>query len=203
MGLKHTVKERGKDQLGDPAHHMAVKQLLAAVGEDPNRAGLEDTPRRFLQAWQDLFWGLRISEDEFLASINRTFAVKHSQMISVKKIHFNSMCEHHLLPFIGEATVAYIPSKDGPGVIGISKLAHIVKYYAARPQVQERLTDQIADALEKLMSPLGIGVSVQAKHLCMAIRGPEVPEAITETTALRGVIANDHAKAEFLSLIRC
>ena len=181
-----------------------IQKLLNHLGEDIHRDGLVDTPKRVVKAYKELTWGLRISEEEFLSSIDRTFEVKHDQMIAVRNIKFTSLCEHHLLPFIGTATVAYIPDVTiGNKVIGISKLARIVRYYAAMPQIQERMTTQIANSLETLIQPAGVGIWVDAVHTCMSIRGVKAEGSSTVTSDLRGNI-REHAatRAEFLALAR-
>jgi len=182
----------------------SITNLLKFVGEDVTRNGLIETPKRVVKAYEELTWGLRVSEDEFFDSIAKEFELAYDQMVAVRSIRFTSMCEHHLLPFIGTATVAYIPDAKKNGmVIGISKLARLVEYYAARPQIQERMTTQIAKALETLMSPLGTGVWIDAVHTCMSIRGVKAVGASTVTSDLRGVIReNPETRSEFLSLAR-
>lgn len=181
------------------------RKILTYIGEDVTRDGLLDTPKRVVKALEELTWGLRISEKDFLKSMARKFEYAHDQMISVRNIRFASLCEHHILPFIGTTTVAYIPRTEfGKGkIIGISKLARIVEFYAARPQVQERLTTQIADAVEQLLDPVGIGVWVDAVHTCMSIRGIKSVDASTVTSDLRGAIKEvPETRAEFLALAR-
>lgn len=181
----------------------AVSTILRFLGENTRRDGLTDTPRRVLKAYWEQTWGLRVPEDEFLTSLARDFEVHYDQMIAVSKIRFTSLCEHHLLPFFGHATVSYIPSIGHNRIIGISKLARLVEYYAARPQVQERMTKQIADALQGLLDPHGVGVHITAQHLCMEVRGVKSTGALTTTNDLRGCIRDDaKARQEFLELAR-
>lgn len=187
------------------------KHILLHIGENPDRNGLLDTPKRVIKALEELTWGLRKPEEEFLEEISRKFELAHDQMISVRNIRFSSLCEHHMLPFIGTATVAYIPrtrfntvtSQPEGKVIGISKLARLVEYYAARPQIQERLTAQIADALQTLLKPDGIGVWLDAVHTCMSIRGIKSVDSSTVTSDLRGAMKNNaDTRNEFLALAR-
>ena len=180
-----------------------VRGILSYLGEDSQRDGLKDTPKRVVKALHELTWGQRVPEDEFLSSIHTSFELKHDQMIAVRNIKFTSLCEHHVLPFMGVATVAYIPDIEHGKIIGISKLARIVEYYAARLQVQERMTMQIADAVQKLLSPIGIGVWVDAMHSCMSIRGVKAVGSSTVTSDLRGVMkTNAESRAELLALAR-
>ena len=189
--------------------------IEGVIGDNADRDGLKDTPARYIKSLHEQTWGLRIPEDEFLESIGTTFEEGYDQMISVSGIWFTSLCEHHLAPFYGYATVAYIPKtkrlevhedgvKQNPGkVIGLSKLARLTRYYAARPQVQERMTKQIADALQKLLDPLGIGVLIEAEHTCMTTRGVRAPGSVTTTTDLRGAFFDDaKAREEFLALVQ-
>jgi len=177
----------------------AVRELLYAIGEDPEREGLTETPRRVAKAYQEMFAGLYEDPDEVLA---KTFAEDHEELILVRDIPLYSVCEHHLAPFHGMAHVGYIPSVDGR-VTGLSKIARLVDLYAKRPQVQERLTSQIADALVRRLSPRGVIVVIDAEHLCMAMRGIRKPGARTTTSAVRGQFKGSAAsRAEALSLIR-
>jgi len=181
------------------------KHILAYIGEDVERDGLIDTPKRVVKALEELTWGLRVSEEDFLKTMAKKFDYAHDQMISVRNIRFASLCEHHILPFIGSAVVSYIPrTNNGKGkIIGISKLARIVEFYAARPQVQERLTTQIADAIQQLLDPIGIGVWIDAVHTCMSIRGIKSVDASTVTSDLRGAIKDKpETRSEFLALAR-
>ena len=176
----------------------AVRELLIAVGEDPDRDGLRDTPARVARSYAELFAGLRQSAEEVLST---TFDLGHDEMVLVKDIELYSTCEHHLVPFHGVAHVGYIPGVDGR-VTGLSKIARVVDLYAKRPQVQERLTGQIADAVMRKLDPRGVIVVVEAEHLCMAMRGVRKPGAVTTTSAVRGQFKTDKAsRAEALDLI--
>jgi GTP cyclohydrolase I len=177
----------------------AVRELLYAIGEDPEREGLLETPRRVAKAYEEMFGGLYEDPDEMLA---KTFAEDHEELILIKDIPMYSVCEHHLAPFHGMAHVGYIPSVDGR-VTGLSKIARLVDLYAKRPQVQERLTAQIADALVRRLSPRGVIVVLEAEHLCMAMRGIRKPGSRTMTSAVRGQFkGNASSRAEALALIR-
>ena len=160
----------------------AVRELLYAIGEDPERDGLRDTPARVARAYREMFAGLYTDPDSVL---NTMFDEDHDEMVIVKEIPMYSTCEHHLVSFHGVAHVGYIPGKDGR-VTGLSKIARLVDLYAKRPQVQERLTSQIADALVNKLDPRGVIVVVEAEHLCMAMRGVRKPGAVTTTSAVRG-----------------
>jgi GTP cyclohydrolase IA len=176
----------------------AVRELLIAVGEDPDRHGLEDTPARVARAYKELFAGLYTDPDTVL---DTTFDEQHDELVIVKQIPMYSTCEHHLVSFHGVAHVGYIPGEDGR-VTGLSKIARLVDLYAKRPQVQERLTAQIADALMRKLNPRGAIVVVEAEHLCMAMRGVRKPGAITTTSAVRGQFKTDSAsRSEALDLI--
>lgn len=161
----------------------AVRELLIACGEDPDREGLRETPARVARAYQEMFAGLFIDPD---AVLERTFDEGHDELVLVRDIPMYSQCEHHLVPFHGMAHVGYIPNAVGR-VTGLSKLARLVDLYAKRPQVQERLTSQIADALVSRLQPRGVIVVVEAEHLCMAMRGIRKPGARTMTSAVRGL----------------
>jgi GTP cyclohydrolase IA len=176
----------------------AVRELLLAVGEDPQRDGLRDTPARVARAFKEIFGGLYTDPD---AVLNTTFDEGHDELVLVKEIPMYSTCEHHLVSFHGVAHVGYIPGHDGR-VTGLSKIARLVDLYAKRPQVQERLTAQIADALMRKLAPRGAIVVIEAEHLCMAMRGVRKPGAITTTSAVRGQFKTDKAsRAEALDLI--
>ena len=176
----------------------AVRELLIAVGEDPDRHGLEETPARVARAFKEMFAGLYIDPDSVL---DKTFDEGHDEMVLVKDIPMYSTCEHHLVAFHGVAHVGYIPGEDGR-VTGLSKLARVVDLYAKRPQVQERLTAQIADALMRKLQPRGAIVVIEAEHLCMAMRGIRKPGATTTTSAVRGQFKTDNAsRSEALDLI--
>ncbi|MDP7706513.1 MULTISPECIES: GTP cyclohydrolase I FolE [unclassified Mycobacterium] len=176
----------------------AVRELLIAVGEDPDRHGLRDTPARVARAYREIFAGLYTEPTSVL---NAMFDENHDELVLVKEIPMYSTCEHHLVAFHGVAHVGYIPGVDGR-VTGLSKIARLVDLYAKRPQVQERLTSQIADALVHKLDPRGVIVVVEAEHLCMAMRGVRKPGATTTTSAVRGQFKSDAAsRAEALDLI--
>ena len=176
----------------------AVRELLYAIGEDPERDGLRDTPARVARAYREMFAGLYTEPESVL---NTMFDEDHDEMVIVKEIPLYSTCEHHLVSFHGVAHVGYIPGKDGR-VTGLSKIARLVDLYAKRPQVQERLTSQIADALMNKLDPRGVIVVVEAEHLCMAMRGVRKPGAVTTTSAVRGQFKTSAAsRAEALDLI--
>jgi GTP cyclohydrolase IA len=177
----------------------AVSELLAAIGEDPGRDGLVDTPVRVAAMYQELFAGLA---DDPSRHLTVTFAADHDEMVMVRDIPFASLCEHHLVPFIGRAHVAYIPGEDGR-ITGLSKLARLVDGFARRLQVQERMTTQIADAIEKVLGPRGVLVVVEAEHLCMSMRGVKKPGTLTITSSVRGLFRSDVAtRAEAMQFIR-
>lgn len=176
----------------------AVRELLYAVGEDPERDGLKATPGRVARAYAEVFGGLHLDPDEVLQT---TFDENHDELVLVKDIPLYSTCEHHLVPWHGTAAVGYIPGVDGR-ITGLSKLARLVDLYARRPQVQERLTTQVADAVMQRLEPRGVIVVVQAEHLCMAMRGIRKPGTSTMTSAVRGIFKEDpRTRAEALSLI--
>lgn len=177
----------------------AVRELLFAVGEDPDREGLRDTPGRVARAYAETFAGLHVDPAEVLG---RTFNEEHRELVLVRDIPIYSTCEHHLVPFHGVAHIGYIPGESGT-VTGLSKLARLVDLYAKRPQVQERLTSQVADALRDRLQPTGVIVVIECEHLCMAMRGIRKPGAITTTSAVRGSFrANASTRAEAMRLIR-
>ena len=175
----------------------AVRELLIAVGEDPDREGLRDTPQRVARMYAETLAGLRMTAADVLTT---TFDLGHDEMVLVKDIEVYSLCEHHLVPFHGVAHVGYIPSEQGQ-ITGLSKLARLVDVYARRPQVQERLTTQIADSLTELLRPLGVIVVVECEHLCMSMRGVRKPGARTVTSAVRGQLRDTATRAEAMSLI--
>ena len=175
----------------------AVREILAGIGEDPDREGLKDTPERVARAYAEMFVGLRQSPEEMLTT---TFDLGHDEFVLVKDIELWSCCEHHLVPFTGVAHVGYIPSADGR-ITGLSKLARLVDVYAKRPQVQERLTTQVADALQRILTPRGVIVVMECEHLCMTMRGVRKPGSRTVTSAVRGQLRNAATRAEALSLI--
>lgn len=176
---------------------VAMREILAAIGEDPDRDGLRDTPARVARAYEEFFAGLDQEPAEVLSTV---FELGHEEMILVKDIELYSMCEHHLLPFHGVAHVGYIPGPDGR-ITGLSKLARLVDVYARRPQVQERLTTQVADALVHELGARGVIVVVEAEHLCMSMRGIRKPGSRTVTSAVRGVMRDGATRAEAMSLI--
>jgi len=177
----------------------AVTAIIKAIGEDPGREGLTDTPRRVAEMYAELFMGLNVDPREELAV---GFEEGHREMVVLKDIQFYSMCEHHLLPFYGVAHVGYIPNAEGR-VVGASKLARVVEIVARRPQLQERMTTQIADAIVDGLKPAGVGVVIQAEHLCMMMRGIKKPGSAVITSAVRGSFRNKSTtRAEFFSLIQ-
>jgi len=167
----------------------AVREILEAVGEDPDRDGLHDTPQRVARMYAEIFAGLHDSPDRHLKV---TFEAEHDEMVMVRDIPVYSACEHHLIPFIGKAHIAYIPGEDGR-ITGLSKLARLADVYARRPQVQERLTVQIADALVRVLEPRGALVVIEAEHLCMSMRGVRKPGSSTVTSAVRGLFKTNQA----------
>ena len=176
----------------------AVREILLAIGEDPDREGLCDTPSRVARSYDEIFAGLRQDPAELLAT---TFDLDHQEMVLVKDIEVWSMCEHHLLPFTGVAHVAYIPSRQGK-VTGLSKMARLVDVYARRPQVQERLTSQVVDALVEHLQPQGALVVLDCEHQCMTMRGVRKAGSRTVTSAVRGILRDPATRAEAMSLIR-
>ena len=176
----------------------AVRELLIAVGEDPDREGLADTPARVARAYREMFGGFYVNPDSVL---NTTFDEGHQELVLVRDIPMFSTCEHHLVSFHGVAHVGYIPGKSGK-VTGLSKLARVVDLYSKRPQVQERLTSQVADAVMRKLDPRGAIVVIEAEHLCMAMRGIRKPGASTTTSAVRGLLQSSAAsRSEALDLI--
>ncbi len=170
----------------------AVREILLAIGEDPDRDGLLDTPARVGRMYAEIFAGVHDDPAEHLVA---AFEADHDEMVMVRDIPLYSACEHHLIPFFGRAHVAYIPSEDGR-VIGLSKIARLVDGYARRPQVQERLTAQVADALQSTLDPRGVMVVLEAEHLCMSMRGVRKPGASTVTSAVRGLFRSSVATRE-------
>ncbi|MEU6139907.1 GTP cyclohydrolase I FolE [Streptomyces sp. NPDC047081] len=190
----------GEGQIGEfdeKRAENAVRELLIAVGEDPDREGLRETPARVARAYQEIFAGLWQKPEDVLTT---TFDLGHDEMVLVKDIEVLSSCEHHLVPFVGVAHVGYIPSVDGK-ITGLSKLARLVDVYARRPQVQERLTTQIADSLMKILEPRGVIVVVECEHMCMSMRGVRKPGAKTITSAVRGQLRDSATRNEAMSLI--
>ena len=181
-----------------PRIEAAVREILAAIGEDPDRDGLVNTPARVARMYGEIFAGLDVDPGSVL---NVTFEADHDEMVLVKDIPFQSTCEHHLIPFVGKAHVAYIPNADGR-LTGLSKLARLVEGFAKRPQVQERITSQIADTLVKVLEPRGALVVLEAEHLCMSMRGVNKPGATTVTSAVRGLFRDDaRTRAEAMAFI--
>lgn len=176
----------------------AVRELLIAVGEDPDREGLLDTPARVARAYEEIFSGMRLTAEDVLTT---TFDLGHDELVIVRDIEVYSTCEHHLVPFHGVAHVGYIPGNDGR-ITGLSKLARLVDVYAKRPQVQERLTSQVADALMRILQPKGAIVVVSCEHLCMSMRGVRKPGARTMTSAVRGALTDPATRAEAMALLR-
>jgi len=176
----------------------AVREILEAIGEDPDRDGLVATPERVARMYAEIFRGLHEDPADHLTV---TFEADHDEMVLVRDIPLYGSCEHHLIPFAGQAHVAYIPGRDGR-ITGLSKIARLVEGFARRPQVQERLTTQIADALAEALQPDGVLVMIEAEHLCMSMRGVKKPGALTVTSAVRGLFkTNPATRAEAMSLI--
>jgi len=176
----------------------AVREILEAIGEDPERDGLLRTPTRIARMYEEIFSGLREDPSHHLTV---TFEADHDEMVMVRDIPMHSVCEHHLVPFAGRAHVAYIPGEDGR-ITGLSKIARLVDGFAKRPQVQERLTTQIADALADVLAPSGVLVMIEAEHFCMSMRGVKKPGSLTITSAVRGLFKTNAAtRAEAMSLI--
>jgi GTP cyclohydrolase IA len=174
----------------------AVREILLAVGEDPEREGLLETPKRVAKMYAEIFSGLHTDPAVYL---NKLFTQKHDELVIVKDIEFSSCCEHHLLPFYGKAHIGYLP--DGQ-VVGLSKFARVVEAIAKRPQVQERMTESLADLIMDEVKPRGVGVILEASHSCMTIRGVRKPTAMTITSALRGLVkTNPATRAELMSLV--
>lgn len=184
--------------IDQPRIQRAVREILFAIGEDPDREGLRDTPARVARAYAEIFCGLSMRPEDVLST---TFELAHDELVLVKEVELFSVCEHHLVPFHGVAHVGYIPGSHGR-VAGLSKLARLVEVYSRRPQVQERLTAQVADAMNRLLDPRGVIVVLECEHLCMSTRGVRQPSSRTVTSAMRGVMHSSPAtRAEALSLI--
>ncbi|BAH52571.1 GTP cyclohydrolase 1 [Rhodococcus sp. T7] len=197
LGSEPVALETGR-VFDQPRAEAAVRELLIAIGEDPDRPGLRDTPARVARSYREVFAGLYTDPDTVL---NTTFDEGHQELVLVRDIPLYSTCEHHLVSFHGVAHVGYIPGRTGK-VTGLSKLARVVDLYAKRPQVQERLTSQIADAVMRKLDPRGAIVVIEAEHLCMAMRGIRKPGASTTTSAVRGLLQSSAAsRSEALDLI--
>jgi GTP cyclohydrolase I len=175
----------------------AVRELLIAIGEDPERDGLRETPARVARMYAEVFGGLRQEPEDVLTT---TFDLGHDELVLVRDIEVWSHCEHHLVPFFGKAHVGYIPARDGR-ITGLSKLARLVDVFSRRPQVQERLTTQVADAMVRVLRPRGVVVVFECEHLCMAMRGVRKPGSVTTTSAVRGQLREPATRAEAMSLI--
>ncbi len=195
------IRHRGRpesdlDPVDQERIRAAVREILLAVGEDPDREGLRDTPHRVARMYAELFAGLRKDARE---PLRRTFTQKYDEMVLVKDIGFESVCEHHLLPFMGKAHIAYLPNGK---IVGLSKLARAVEALARRPQVQERMTEELADLLMDELAPRGVGVILEAAHTCMTIRGVRKPDSVCTTSAMRGTFqTNQSSRAELMALV--
>jgi len=179
--------------------HDLVRQVIQAIGDNPERPGLRDTPSRVCRSWQTLFGGYQLDPAQILTTSFPCEEHQYGDMVTLGDIDFFSTCEHHLLPFWGRAYVGYIPAPDGR-LVGVSKLARLVECFSRRLQIQERITDQVADSLELHVRPLGAAVVLRAQHLCITARGVEKQHAMMVTSALRGAMKQHEVRAEFLSL---
>lgn len=195
--IDEEAEPSAKPGVDAPRIEAAVREILIAIGEDPDRSGLVETPQRVARAYAEMFAGLHQDPAQVLS---RTFDISHQELVLVKDIPFYSTCEHHLVPFHGSAHVGYIPSAEGK-VTGLSKLARLVDVFAKRPQVQERLTTEIVDALVAYLKPRGAIVVVECEHMCMSMRGVRKPGAKTVTSAVRGILHEPATRAEAMSLI--
>jgi GTP cyclohydrolase I len=194
----HQPDQPGLAPVDQPRIERAVREILLAIGEDPERDGLAETPARVARAYAEQFAGMRQRPEDVLTTL---FDADHDEMVLVRDIEMYSTCEHHLTPFFGFAHVGYIPNEKGQ-ITGLSKLARLVDLYARRPQVQERMTSQIADALMSVLEPSGVIVVIEAEHLCMSMRGVRKPGAKTVTSAVRGVfLDSDRTRSEAMSLL--
>jgi GTP cyclohydrolase I len=188
------VPEFDRDKIID-----AVRLILEGIGDDPDRAGIAETPRRVADMYEEIFAGIGKDPVELLTVVA---GAGHDEMIMVRDIPLFSICEHHVIPFVGKAHVAYVPNRDGR-ITGLSKIARLVDLLSKRLQVQERLTTEIADALDEAIQPRGVFVMIEAEHLCMTMRGVKKPGAITATSAVRGVFRSDaRTRSEALELLR-
>ncbi|GAB6933051.1 MAG TPA: GTP cyclohydrolase I FolE [Calditerricola sp.] len=191
-------QKNGPTRIDHQKIEQAVRMILEAIGEDPEREGLRDTPKRVARMYEEVFQGLFQDPEVYFSAI---FSEDHEELVLVKDIPFYSMCEHHLVPFYGKAHVAYIPR--GGRVVGLSKLARAVETVARRPQLQERITATVADTIMKKLDPHGVVVVIEAEHMCMTMRGVKKPGAVTVTSAVRGIFETDAAaRAEVFALIR-
>ncbi len=195
--IGHVVDPKHTPDFDHDRAAAAVRELLFAMGEDPDREGLRDTPARVARAYAEVTAGLRMAPEDVLTT---TFDIGHDEMVLVRDIELWSMCEHHLVPFTGVAHVGYIPAESGK-ITGLSKLARLVDVYAKRPQVQERLTTQVADALMEILEARGVVVVIEAEHLCMTMRGVRKAGARTITSAVRGIMHNPATRSEAMTLI--
>ncbi len=194
-------KTRSREVVAAPVDHSrieaAVREILLAVGENPDREGLRETPRRVARMYEEIFAGLR---QDPASVLKKTFTEKYDEMVLVKNIHFDSMCEHHLLPFFGTAHIAYLPNGK---IVGLSKLARVTEIVAKRPQVQERMTEELADLVMEVLEPKGVGVVLQASHTCMSMRGVRKANSVCSTSAMRGAFKENLAtRSEFMALIQ-
>ena len=193
------MSEARPPEIDQPRIERAVLEILLAIGEDPERDGLADTPSRVARAYAEQFAGLRQRPEDVLTKV---FDADHDEMVLVRDIELYATCEHHLVPFFGAAHIGYIPNEKGQ-ITGLSKLARLVDIYARRPQVQERMTSQIADALVSNLEPRGVIVVIEAEHLCMSMRGVRKPGARTVTSAVRGIFRTSaRTRSEAMSLVR-
>ncbi len=193
---KEANTSEGSSPIDMPRLEQAVRELLAAVGEDPDREGLRETPSRVARMYSELFRGLHEDPRKML---QKFFSEKYDEVVLVRDISFNSMCEHHLLPFMGKAHIGYVP--DGK-VVGLSKLARVVEAVSRRPQVQERMTEEIANLLESELGAKGVAVVVEATHTCMTIRGVRKPGSLCVTSAMKGLFRkNQSSRSEVMQLI--
>lgn len=191
-------QKNGPTRIDHQKIEQAVRMILEAIGEDPEREGLRDTPKRVARMYEEVFQGLFQDPEVYFSTV---FSEDHEELVLVKDIPFYSMCEHHLVPFYGKAHVAYIPR--GGRVVGLSKLARAVETVARRPQLQERITATVADTIMKRLDPHGVVVVIEAEHMCMTMRGVRKPGAVTVTSAVRGIFETDAAaRAEVFALIR-
>jgi len=196
-GLRAVGRSRATGRFDHDRVVAAVKEILIGIGEDPDREGLRETPERVARSYAEMFQGLRQEPESVLST---TFDIGHDELVVVKDIEVWSCCEHHLVPFTGVAHIGYIPNTDGR-ITGLSKLARLVDLYAKRPQVQERLTTQVADALERILEPRGVIVVIECEHLCMTMRGVRKPGSKTVTSAVRGQLRDAVTRAEAMQLI--